>query len=216
MTGDLLGNTLEHLARINRQLGGDHVTVSGVEQLISGVPRTEIITIIDLGCGDGNMLRILADMGRKTGRKFKLIGLDANAYTIEYARARSKGYHEITYLEMDVFSNQMQDLEYDIALATLFMHHLSDDEIEALLTSLISKAKVGLVINDLHRSKLAYYLFKGYGLFIKNAMVKHDGAISILRAFKRVDLERFSYKLGLNSEIRWKWAFRYQWVIRTI
>ncbi len=216
MTGELLGNTLEHLAKINRQLGGNQVTLSGVKQLLSGIPSNKEVTFIDLGCGDGDMLRIIADLGRNSGRKFKLIGLDANAYTIAYAKGQSKDYPEISFMKMDVFSDQMRELEYDIALATLFMHHFSNDEIEALLGILQSKVKVGVVINDLHRSRLAYYLFKGYGLFIKNAMVKNDGAISILRAFKRSDLERFTSKFGLNSEIRWKWAFRYQWVIKKI
>jgi 2-polyprenyl-3-methyl-5-hydroxy-6-metoxy-1,4-benzoquinol methylase len=216
MTGELLRNTLDLLAKINRQLGGNRVTVSGVKRLLSGTSLSKEVTIVDFGCGDGDMLRILADMLRQSGRPFKLIGLDANAYTIAYAKAQSKDYPEISFLQMDVFSDQMQELEYDIALATLFMHHFSNKEIEALLRILMSKVNVGIVINDLHRSRLAYYLFKGYGLFIKNTMIKNDGAISILRAFKRVDLERFASKLGLNSEIRWKWAFRYQWVIKTI
>jgi len=216
MTGELLGNTLEHLAKINRQLGGNQVTVSGVKRLLSGIPSNKEVTFIDLGCGDGDMLRIIADLGRNLGRKFKLIGLDANAYTIAYAKAQSKDYPEISFMKMDVFSDQMRELEYDIALATLFMHHFSNDEVEALIDILMSRVAVGVVINDLHRSRLAYYLFKGYSLFISNPMVKNDGAISILRAFKRIDLERFSSKLGLNSEIRWKWAFRYQWVIKTI
>ena len=216
MTGDLLGDTLKRLATINRLLGGNRVTVSGVEQLVKDTSKTDEVTIIDLGCGDGDMLRILADYGRKSGRRFKLIGLDANAFTIGYARAQSEDYPEITYQEMDVFSDRMRDFDYDIVLATLFFHHLNNKEIEELLGLLITKAKKGMVINDLHRSKMAYYLFKGYSLFIRNAMIKNDGAISILRAFKRFDLERFSNKLGLNSEIRWKWAFRYQWVIKTI
>lgn len=215
MTGDLLGNTLDRLAIINRQLGGDRVTISGVKALLKDIPKAREITFIDLGCGDGAMLRVLADVGRKAGRSFKLIGLDANEYTIAHARSCSKDYPEVSFQKMDVFSNEMHGLSYDIALATLFMHHFKNEQIEEMLRIIASKARIGLVINDLHRSKVAYSLFKIYGLFIRNHMIRNDGAISVLRAFKRVDIEHISTKLGLNSEIHWKWAFRYQWVIRT-
>ncbi len=215
MTGDLLGDTLDRLAIINRQLGGDRVTTSGVKAMLKDIPISREITFIDLGCGDGAMLRILADVGRKAGRSFKFMGLDANEYTIAHARSCSKDYPEISFQQMDVFSSKMQGLNYDIALATLFMHHFKNEQIEEMLRIIASKARIGMVINDLQRSRAAYYLFKIYGSFIRNHMIRHDGEISILRAFKRVDLERISTKLGLNSEIRFKWAFRYQWVIRT-
>lgn len=216
MSGELLGDTLERIAKINRQLGGNRVTISGVKELLQDVPIRDEMTIIDLGCGDGDMLRVIADLGRSSGRLFKLIGLDANAYTVDFARNKSRAYPEISYQVMDVFSDSMAQLDYDIALATLFMHHFSDKQIEELLKILTSKVNVGVVINDLHRSRLAYYLFIGFSLFIRNTMIKNDGAISILRAFKRIDFECFASKLNLNCEIRWKWAFRYQWVIRIV
>lgn len=216
MTGDLLGDTLDRLAIINKQLGGNRVSVSGVERLLQEVPKAQEITFMDLGCGDGDMLRVLAEMGRSTGRSFKFIGIDANEYTIEHARSCSLDYPEISFQQMDVFSEEMKTMDYDIALCTLFMHHFKNEQIEEILKTLASKARLGIVVNDLQRSKIAYFLFKIYGLSIRNPMIKHDGAISILRAFKRSDLERFSAKIGLPCEIRWKWAYRYQWIIRTI
>lgn len=215
MTGDLLGDTLDKLAIINRQLGGDRVTTSGVKALLKDIPKSREVTFIDLGCGDGSMLRLLADIGRKAGRSFKFIGLDANAYTVAHARSCSKNYPEVSFQQMDVFSSQMHELRYDIALATLFMHHFTNEQIEEMLRIIASNARIGIVINDLQRSKVAYYLFGIYASFMRNHMIKHDGEISILRAFKRVDLERISTKLGLKSEIRFKFAFRYQWIIRT-
>ena len=107
MSGELLGDTLERIAKINRQLGGNRVTISGVKELLKEAPLANEITIIDLGCGDGDMLRVLADLGRTSGRAFKLIGLDANRYTIEYARGQSENYPEISYQVMDGASLQV-------------------------------------------------------------------------------------------------------------
>jgi hypothetical protein len=57
-------------------------------------------------------------------------------------------------------------------------------------------------------------LFKLLSLAISNEMIVQDGLTSILRSFRRKELERLSNQLQLNSKIRWKWAFRYQWLIK--
>ena len=79
---------------------------------------------------------------------------------------------------------------------------------------MIKNTKLGIVVNDLHRHKLAYYLFLLLSLFIKNEMVVEDGLTSILRGFKRIDLIKITKELGITSNICWKWAFRYQWIIK--
>ena len=75
-------------------------------------------------------------------------------------------------------------------------------------------ATVGMVVNDLHRNALAYFLFRLLGLFIRNPMTREDGLISIRKAFKREDLENMSKNMNAKSSIQWKWAFRYQWIIK--
>ena len=83
-----------------------------------------------------------------------------------------------------------------------------------MLSSLKKKAKLGIVVNDLHRHPMAYYLFKLVCVTIKNTMIIEDGLTSILRGFKRDELENFSKKLQVTPQIKWKWAFRYQWIIQ--
>ena len=96
----------------------------------------------------------------------------------------------------------------------MFLHHFKNEELISFLKSTIKKVTIGVVINDLHRHKLAYYLFKLIGFFIKNKMIREDGLISILRAFKRKDLENISIQMKVQFSIQWKWAFRYLWVLK--
>jgi hypothetical protein len=81
-----------------------------------------------------------------------------------------------------------------------------------------ANSRIGIVINDLHRSAVAYRLFQVLCfIFRLNAMSREDGLVSILRGFKKEELIRFSEKLELkNYKIKWKWAFRYQWVIEKV
>ncbi len=214
MTGELLIKTLDQIAKINTLLGGNALTLDGVKKLIKQQSKDTIITIVDLGCGNGDMLRSIAKYGRKYNYNFQLIGIDANGCTLEYAKKLSEKYPEIQYVKQDIMSDEFRKSSYDIVLSTLFLHHFSDRDIETMLTMLEKQTKIGVIINDLHRHKLAYYLFKMITVFISNRMVKNDGLISILRGFKKHELSQFAAKLKGKSNITWKWAFRYQWIIQ--
>ncbi|WP_375325382.1 methyltransferase domain-containing protein [Flagellimonas sp. GZD32] len=215
MKGELLRDSLDKLGKINKWLGGNHVTLDGLRQLLKNQPKEKVYTIVDLGCGHGDILRLIADYGRKNNFSFNLIGIDANEDAIDYAVELSEDYDELSFTNMDVFSEEFQALDYDIVLSTLFLHHLNQGEIQQLLKKINSKATLGIVINDLHRSRMAYGLFKVLGLVVSNPMIVQDGLTSILRAFKRQELENISKQLNLKSQICWKWAFRYQWLIRS-
>lgn len=212
--GNLLRESLDSLANINKWLGGNFVTLNGLKKVLKGHEKSKPLTILDMGCGNGDMLRELAIFGKKAGYNFTLIGIDANQHTVDYAKELSVNYPEISYLKQDVFSEEFQLLQYDLVLATLFLHHFSEDDIVKLLEPILKKATFGIVVNDLNRNKIAYYLFSFLCLFIKNKMTKEDGLISVLRAFKKADLERITEKLNAKSTIQWKWAFRYQWIIQ--
>lgn len=213
MKGELLRDTLDKLGTINKWLGGNRITLNGIAQLLKGQPKDKTYTIVDLGCGHGDILRLVADVGRKRGYKFNLIGIDANQDAIDYAAQLSVNYPELTFKNEDIFADAFQHIDYDIALTTLFLHHFKEEDIISLLIRLSNKATLGIVVNDLQRSQMAYGLFKLLGITISNHMIVQDGLTSILRSFKREDLERISKQLNLKSEIRWKWAFRYQWLI---
>lgn len=218
LEGEELVIALDKIAAINRLLGGNKLTLHGIKLLLKKTDLSKTITIADIGCGNGDMLRMLAKYGEKQGIRFRLIGVDANAFTINYARELSKDFKNIEYVCLDIFSSAFQHLQYDIALCTLTLHHFSNQEIENILDLLHQKATIGIVVNDLHRSKLAYRLFEGICfIFNLNNMSKNDGLVSILRGFKKSELIHFSKKLNLNNySINWKWAFRYQWIISKI
>ena len=214
ISGKILRNTLNTLAHINKWLGGNKVTLNGLKKVINNHPKREPIIILDLGCGGGDILRKVSKYGKKEGYLFKLIGIDANKDATVYAREISKNYPEISFINCDVFSEEFESVKCDIVLTTLFLHHFKEDQIIDLLSSLKKRAKLGIVVNDLHRHPMAYYLFKLVCLTIKNKMIIEDGLTSILRGFKRKELENFSKKLQVRPQIKWKWAFRYQWIIQ--
>ena len=216
--GEELRSALDQIAKINQLLGGNNLTLNATKKLLKKAGITKTITIADIGCGNGDMLRMLANYGKKNDINFKLIGVDANAFTINYAKTLSTAYSNIEYLCLDIFSEDFDELKYDLVLCTLTLHHFSNEQILNIITTFNKNAALGVVVNDLHRSKLAYRLFQIICfVFNLNSMSREDGLVSILRGFRKKELEAFSKKLNLkNYTISWKWAFRYQWIISKI
>jgi len=216
MEGEILRDALDKIASINQLLGGNKVTLHGVISLLREQPKHQTVRITDIGCGNGDMLRALAGYAEKNDLNFILRGIDANQFTVNHARSLSSAFQNISYECADIFDEQCRFNNCDIVLCTLTLHHFTDEEIIALLQKVRQFASLGFVINDLQRSAVAYHLFQALCfVFRLNYMSREDGLVSILRGFRRADLLSYAKKLNLkNSLIRWKWAFRYQWIVK--
>lgn len=211
--GPILNDALDKLAIINKLLGGNIVTLNGLKKLLKNQPKTKPITIVDLGCGGGDILRAIAKYGKNEGYNFQLIGVDANKNASDYAASLSIDYENIKFLHVDVFSEEFKTMHYDIVITTLFLHHFKEAQLLQLLSHLLKITTIGIVVNDLHRHRLAYYLFKLITIPVKNKMIIEDGLTSVLRGFKRKELVDLSKQMNSSYQLKWKWAFRYQWIL---
>ncbi len=207
--------TLRELDFINQWLGGNSVTLNALEKIWKEIPENKEVTIVDLGCGSGAMLRLIAEKASQQKRKIQLTGIDANLHIVGYAKRQSTYFENLHFEAINVFSNEFNHQSFDIIIATLFLHHFSDGELVNLFTSMKKQAKIGIIVNDIHRHPLAYFSIKWLtSLFSKSSIVKFDAPLSVLRAFTRKELELILYKAGIeNYELEWKWAFRWQLII---
>lgn len=212
--GQVIDFTLRELEVINRLLGGNRVTLNGVSRLLKGKIKSKV-TIVDLGCGGGDILKLVAQWGRKNNQPMKLIGIDANPNIVAYAQSNSLTYPEISYEAINIFSKAFRQQQFDIVLATLFTHHFTDDELADLFQSLKKQSAIGIVINDLHRHWFAFHSIAVLTRFFsKSYMVKADAPLSVLRAFRKHELENILDKAGIHAySLRWRWAFRWQLII---
>lgn len=211
----LLEEVFCDIDRSNRILGGNKITLECVGQLITEYPQ-ESYTIMDMGCGNGSMLRRVVKLGRRKGVAIDAIGIDLSEKGLAIARSASSDYPEIRYLKQDILDLSPDDLHCDILLCTLTMHHFHDENIPKFLQQFVKLSRIAIVINDLQRSPLAYHLFKWFSaIFIRTKIAKHDGLISIRSGFKKAELERFAADLpSAEHQIEWQWAFRYVWMMR--
>ncbi len=214
--GEVVYQTLRELDVINHWLGGNAVTISAVKSVWKSLPEKKL-SVADIGCGSGEMLRILARLARKKNRSVSFFGCDANPHITSYASQHSTEFPEISYEEVDVFSKEFQALKFDIVLATLFFHHFTETQLVELFRSLNQQTRCAIIVNDIHRHPLAYHSIRYLTRwFSKSSMVQFDAPLSVLRSFKKKELIGILAEAGIKTYIlRWKWAFRWQLVIST-
>lgn len=214
-SGEELAQTLSELKTINRWLGGNHVTLHGLGDLVAHFPQ-QSYTVADIGCGGGDMVKIMSAWAEKQQLQVSFIGIDANPNIIELAKVRQGGLKSVRWSVQNVFDSDFEQEQVDIVTCTLFTHHFTDSELVELFCRLQRKARLGIVINDLHRHPFAFFSIRLLtSLFSRSPMVKNDASLSVLRSFSKKDWKNILLQAGItHSHIRWFWAFRWLVLIR--
>jgi 2-polyprenyl-3-methyl-5-hydroxy-6-metoxy-1,4-benzoquinol methylase len=215
-SGEIVHQTLRELEVINALLGGNDVTLDGISRLVNG-SIAGTVTVADLGCGSGDILRLIRKWSEKKGMDLELNGIDANPFIIEFARKHTPSGYNIHYEAVDILSESFRSYTFDIVTATLFFHHFSEDQLVSFFRQLKTQTRIGFVVNDIHRHWFAYYSIQWLTKFFsRSSMVKYDAPLSVLRAFKKEELIRILAAAGIaNYSIRWMWAFRWQVIVYT-
>jgi SAM-dependent methyltransferase len=209
--GEVVDQTLRELEFINKWLGGNAVTINALKKILKHHDRLKPIVIADLGCGGGEMLRIIYRWAGRNSIQVKLIGIDANPNIIRFARKNIEDIPAIEFATLDIFSEDFRTMKFDVVIGTLFYHHFSNLQLREFFHQLRKQCNIGFIINDIHRHPLAYYSIKLLTkLFSKSAMVKYDAPLSVLRAFTKKELTDILADSSTTFIITWRWAFRWQ------
>ncbi|MCC5944034.1 MAG: methyltransferase domain-containing protein [Bernardetiaceae bacterium] len=212
LAGDALAQNLRELRLVNRYLGGNEVLYDALKKVFKRFPGKKKWRILDVGSGGGDLIAAASLWAEAQGIAIEWIGVDANPFMVEYATLHTKGTKNAKFITCNIFDHEFENFTYDLAICSLFCHHFKDEELVRLFKILIKQSDIGFVINDLHRHPLAYYsIWVLTRLFRGSYLVKHDAPVSVLRAFRRQELEQFLVLADIQDfSLSWKWAFRYQ------
>ncbi|NVO83528.1 methyltransferase domain-containing protein [Hymenobacter terrestris] len=212
---DELRQNLDELETVNTWLGGYAPVLDALARLRPRFPADRPLRIADLGSGGGDTLRQIARWARRHQVPVELVGIDANAFMLDYAAAKAQAYPEISFQQADIFAPDFASQSFDILTASLFCHHFSDAQLVQMLAQWHRQAGLAVIINDLHRHPLAYHSIRWLTRLLGGSrLVQHDAPLSVARAFTRPELEALLAAAGIqNYTLRWRWAFRWQLVI---
>jgi SAM-dependent methyltransferase len=194
------------LARVNRLLLASRPTFAFLKRATEG---RRVFSLLDVGSGHGDYLRAIAGWARRRGLEARLTGIDLSPAATAAARAATAGDLGIDFVTGDVFDYRPAEPP-DLIVSALFTHHLPDALVERFLAWMERTARTGWHVNDLHRHPLAWAGFKALGAVMRwHPIVRHDGAVSVRRAFTRADWQARLTAAGVEAEIRWRPMFRY-------
>ena len=170
--------------------------------LLKEIARAELksFSVLDVGAGSGELLRVAAKWARETDRKAGLVGLELNARSAKSIIEESRELPEISSVRADGLAIPFSDDAFDYVIQSLTLHHFDDEGAVSILREMNRVARRGLFVIDLLRNPIAYFLYTTVGhLFLHNRLLREDGALSILRSFKPDELEAIARAAALAN-----------------
>jgi 2-polyprenyl-3-methyl-5-hydroxy-6-metoxy-1,4-benzoquinol methylase len=186
---------MHDLAQVNSVTLARHPTLSFLSRILKGQSQ---VRVLDVGFGDGDMLRAIARWTAKRGISADLTGIDLNPRSAPAARAATADSLEINWLTGDY-----QDLAgqgFDIIISSLVAHHMTHEQLISFLQFMDREAKRGWFINDLHRHGIAWTGFPLLAWVMRwHKMVRHDGQLSIARSYRPDEWQPILAEAGITG-----------------
>lgn len=196
-----LEGCLHDLELVNRLLLGYRPVLDWLDGLL---PRLRSVAtpvrLLDVGCGHGDTLRRIERWATANRLAVELTGIDMSDTTVALAAERTDVRLPIRYSVANVFGYVPQHRPH-LVVSSLFTHHLEDADIVQFLRWMEEHAEIAWCINDLSRHPIPYRLFGWFAWALRlHPFVRHDGPVSIARAFRSDDWERYCAAVGLKLD----------------
>jgi ubiquinone/menaquinone biosynthesis C-methylase UbiE len=199
----VLADNLSDLRRVNRWVGGVRLTLRGLQRLTAELPRGAALTIVDLATGGADIPRAVAAWARRREFAARVLATDLSPAILALAAGGpaggSNGHKRgLAFAAADARRLPFADASVDYAICSLALHHQVPDDALAMLREMRRIAQRGVVVNDILRC------WKGYWgarlitrLCCSNPLTRHDGPLSVRKAYTRVEMTALAAEAGL-------------------
>jgi SAM-dependent methyltransferase len=185
--------SFDDLWRINRWLGG----VAGTERLLSRYFRQtggpHAVTILDVGAGDARMAHYLAHRLRGHCSGTQIIALDRRLSHLRNRWTADGGLHRLV---ADARNLPFSPGSFDLVTCNLFLHHFSGAAAVELLRAMLTTAREAVLINDLKRKWLPYWIIGHAPWIARSPITRFDGPASVLQAYTREEMKALAEESG--------------------
>ena len=197
---------LRDLAAVNTITMARLPTLKFLRQALAGRSH---FRLLDVGYGQGDMLRSIARWARRSGMTAELVGIDLNPNSAPAARAATPAK-----LAIDYRTGNYADLAgggFDLIVSSLVAHHMTDRQLVDFLRFMEAETEIGWLVNDIHRLRIAYVGFpilaRAFGW---HRIVREDGTLSIARGLRRKEWKPYLEMAGVaeTARVRIRFPFR--------
>ena len=192
--GDVRANLME-MWRINRYFGGIEALTCHLYPLLR---QNQPLRVVDIGTGSGEMGALLTRWARQNGLHILIYALDKSERNLSVAR--EKAIHGTNLIQADACALPFPEGEVDYFISSLFLHHLSPEQVIDVLRETYRRSRRGIVMSDVVRGYLPLLAFRPIQpIFARNYLTRHDGTLSIRRAYTPHELHSLAHAAGLES-----------------
>ena len=205
LDAEAYARVLADLAQVNTVTLARRPTLSFLKRAIKD--RTSF-SVLDVGFGDGDMLRAIARWAKREGKQARLVGIDLNSRSEQIARDATSSELNIDFRTGD-YAN-LNGRQFDFVVSSLVAHHMSHQELVAFLRFMEREAVFGWFVNDLHRHSIAYVTYPFLARMARwDKIVRHDGKLSIARSFRPEEWLALLEEAGVvGASVKRKFPFR--------
>ena len=195
LPADTYAAVVGDLARVNTITLAARPTLAFLARAAKG---RSSLRILDVGFGDGDMLRRIARWAVRRQLAVDLVGVDLNPRSELAARAHTPADLPIRYVTGDYAGPAGE--RWDVVISSLVAHHMTHTQLVAFLRWMEANARAGWFVNDLHRHRFAY---AGYPLLARfarwHSIVRHDGTLSIARSYRPAEWPPLLAEAGVTD-----------------
>lgn len=189
--------SLDDLWRINSYLGGIRPLTHHLYPRL--LQHSKTVRLVDIGTGSAQIPLQIAKWAAHHGRDVNILGLDLAARHLDIASKIIPSDSNIRLLQADALHLPFGDESVDYFTSSLFLHHLSPAQVVALLRQTFAKVRKALIFSDLQRGCLPFWAFKLIQpIFARSYLTRHDGAVSVRRAYTPDELLTFASQAGIS------------------
>ena len=193
---DQLRRSLSFIRRINSWLGYTRSTLWHLERFSRAWKPGERIDIIDLATGSADIPRAILQWAHQKGFDVHLVAVDRHAVTAQAAELGPVNAR-LRIVQADVFDLPFPPASFDYALTAMFLHHLDDVQAVAVMKTMNSLARRGVIVADLLRHYRAYAWISLFTA-LANPMVRHDARVSVAQSFRKEEVLKIRSAAGLD------------------
>ncbi len=210
LSGKPLHSALNSLQWVNSFFGNHRQLANAIIHYYTNVNISKTLRIVDIGCGGGDSIYYLYHKLKAKNISSTYIGIDGNAQSIAYAKAKYHTIKSIQFKTSNIINSKFSVPECDILISSHFIYHYRNEELVAFLKKTKQTSINHIIFSELERSKISYWLFKVFNrIFPISNIAKRDGLLAIKRSFTKPELENIIQKSGItNYKIHKKKWFR--------
>jgi ubiquinone/menaquinone biosynthesis C-methylase UbiE len=189
--------SLQDVQRVNRYLSGYRVLLHHMGRVFDRHNSSQALHILDAATGSADQPLEVVRYARQRGVPVRVTAIDINRKMIRFAQEEAQAYPEIRFVQCDVLNMPFGDNSFDVVINSLALHHFSRDHAVAMLKSFTRLARRAVIVNDLHRSRVAHTsIYILTRLLTKNRLTRYDAPVSVMNAFTPEEMRAMAQEAG--------------------